>query len=470
MGPNMPPKRRASKRKAPAKEEETKVEPTVEPVVEETPAVEESAVEVVEEVEDAEPEEEEAEPKKELTDEEKIAELDKLSKAHPFGLLANLAKLSNKHRAVFAIAKNEKPEGADDSFEPSMSLTARFGEIKITVPKVAGDNFKFAKKVGADLLLKEMYGETHELDAETEGVKEANPDMETAQDPEWYKEKKAEYATSCSERVDRIIKRIGKNDKYDDEQKADKIKKFESWRNCNEDLLEYDEIYKIFDHPYYRVMHNALTFPRSKGLKYSTKLFKFEGETEVEIPSAGKGEKRTDEEKEAATVEETTKYKVCITVFKDDAPLIELEHTDETSKLREAKSEAAYKILEKLLMDKVLDRVTRRDLKNKNDRNNQQNRFNNKGRPAKNANQNANQNQAQQNIMQPMQMPMQMPMMNGQNGQMMMMPVMMGPNGPMMMMPPNMMGGQQMGATTGPPPAKKKKNNNKNKNKKQAHE
>merc|ERR1712088_301076 len=105
MGPNMPPKRRASKRKAPAKEEETKVEPTVEPVVEKTPAVEESAVEVVEEEEDAE-------PKKELTDEEKIAELDKLSKAHPFGLLANLAKLSNKHRAVFAIAKNEKPKGA----------------------------------------------------------------------------------------------------------------------------------------------------------------------------------------------------------------------------------------------------------------------------------------------------------------------------------------------------------------------
>jgi len=143
------------------------------PAVDETP-VDEAAVEVVgdqEEADDAE--EEEAEPKKELTDEEKIAELDKLSKAHPFGLLANLAKLSNKHRAVFAIAKNEKPEGADDSFEPSMSLTARFGEIKIVVPKVAGENFKFAKKVGADLLLKEMYGETHELDAESEAVKAA---------------------------------------------------------------------------------------------------------------------------------------------------------------------------------------------------------------------------------------------------------------------------------------------------------
>lgn len=473
----MPAKRRASKRKAPETEkEEVKAEPVAQPVPE--PVVEEP------EVNDDEEEDPEETPEKELTDEEKIAELDKLSKAHPFGLLANLAKLSNKHRAVFQIKKNE---GETDE---SMHLVARFGEIKITVAKVPGENFKFAKKIGSDMILGEIYGDKHELDLETEQVKEANPDIEIAQDAEWYKEKKAEYATSCSERVDRIIKRIQKNDKYDEEAKKQKIEKFETWRICKEDVLDYDEVYRVFDHPYYRVMHNALTYPRNKGLKYETKLFKFEGEKEVEILTAGKGEKRTQEEKDAnaaaaaaENAETLTKFKVCVTVFQNDKPLLELEHTDETNKLREAKSEAAYKILEKLLLDKVISRVTRRELKNRNDRNNMR-QFGNrnmKGRGkggnknqkgnkkgGNKANPNQNKQKQQQNIM-------TQPMMGGMQtmpggGQMMMMPVMMGPNGQMMiasnsgpMMMPNMM---QAGMVTGPPPAKKKKNNKKKNTKK----
>ena len=213
-----------------------------EPVVQEepTPAVEEAVQEEVEEVaeeEDEDNEDDEKEPKKELTDEEKIAELDKLSKAHPFGLLANLAKLSNKHRAVFQIAKNEVEKDAKD-VEPSMSLVARFGEVKISVPNVPGENFKFSRKIGADLLLSELYGDKHEIDLETENIKELNgSNLEVTTDADWYKEKKAEYATSCSERVDRIIKRIQKNDRFDEEAKAKKIEKFETWRNPTEELL-----------------------------------------------------------------------------------------------------------------------------------------------------------------------------------------------------------------------------------------
>jgi hypothetical protein len=162
-------------------------------------------------------------------------------------------------------------------------------------------------------------------------------------------------------KVDKIVEKINKSKHYDDETKAKKIARFEEWRNSNEGLLDYDTIYRVFDHPYYRVMHNALNF--TKGVKYETKLYKYEGDNEIEIP-VGRPKKRTknDTEKseveaekntEESTSEELTKYKVLIKVTKNDVSILELEHVDDTSKLREAKSEAAYKVLEKKIYTRI---------------------------------------------------------------------------------------------------------------------
>lgn len=510
----MPPKRRTTKRKAaqpaePEIVEETVVEEVkeVEPVPEPEP---ETTAEDLDETtaEDGDEEEDEAEPKKPLTAEEKVAQLDRLSKAHPFGLLANLCKLTNKYKPYFNIKKNEAAEGEDkEKFEKSMTVIARFGELKITIPAVAGDNFKFAKKVSADLILHQLYGDDHEMDAETAAIMESGT-VEIGSDPEWYAEKKAIYEKFCNNKVDRIVTRVNANDKYDEEEKKTKIAKFESWRTCTETVLDYDEVYRHFDHPYYRVMHNVLTM--AKGMKYETTLFKYEGENEVEIPLAGKGGKRTHEEREASmeseSAEGTTKFKVCIKVFKDNDVCLELEHVDETSKLREAKSEAAYKILEKLLSDGTIGAVNRRHLRNQNERNNFSGRFGgrgnfrggyrgrgnfrgrggsrggsrggrgnsrgasrgrgqNKGGNRPNPNQSPNK-VAPQQMMQPNY---SMGGMGGMPGQsMMMMPVMMGPNGqmmiasnaqPMMMMPQQQQQVQMTGTAPSKPTRGKKKGN-----------
>jgi len=121
----MPAKRRTTKKKAAAaaapavepKQEtpvvaEVKPEPTPEPVTEEpvTEAVEDTNDDEVDDVENNDAIDEAKVKKEPLTLEEKIALLDKLSKAHPFGLLMNLAKLSNHAKPNFKIEKNKKPE------------------------------------------------------------------------------------------------------------------------------------------------------------------------------------------------------------------------------------------------------------------------------------------------------------------------------------------------------------------------
>ena len=160
----MPAKRRASTRKAAAKpqEEAPKIEETVEEVV---PEVTEEQVEVAEDEEtvaenddqeddnDQDDDNESPEAKETKTIEEKIQDLDKLSKAHPVGLLMSLCKQQNKLRPSYAVTKAEKVEGQ----EPTQTCIARYGELMITIPGIPSDNIKFAKKVAADLILSELY-------------------------------------------------------------------------------------------------------------------------------------------------------------------------------------------------------------------------------------------------------------------------------------------------------------------------
>ena len=345
---------------------------------------------------DAENEEdEEAEdPNKPLTIEDKIERLDQLSKAHPFALIANLAKLSNHYKSYYEITK--KTEGEGDKAEKYMEVVARYGSIKINVGKLAGENFRYAKKIGADLLLHHLYPEDHEIDDQTKEIVEKNqPTTET--DEEWYKEKKEAYEKSASDRVDRILKKVRDNDRYSDEQKKEKTERFEKWRVFDQDLMDYDDVYKVFDNPYFRVMHNAITIPKHKNLSYVLSLQKAEDPNVqsidqvnwIDVPTTGKGEQRSEETK--AFYEELSKnaadenapkpkIRVTINVSKNGLGILELQHAAENNNLKEIKSDAAYKVLEQLLRDGTIDKVSRKELKNTNDkrggRNNQKGRGN----------------------------------------------------------------------------------------------
>lgn len=522
----MPPKRRTTKRKAAAQPvvepevEQNEPEVTTEPTVEETNTEETVTEENVDEEagddeNDEENDGEDEEPNKEkkkkepLTLEEKIAELDKLSKAHPVGLLRNLAKLQNHYKPFFTTTQNKKPEDhpEGEAFEQTMALIARYGNLKVDIKKINGNNFKFARKVGSDIILKHLYGEDHETEKETQDVMNADGNVEYSTDEEWWTEAKEKHEKYTTARIDKIVARINSSEKMDEEKKKERIERVEKWRIMNEELLSYDEIYKIFDHPYYKVLNNALYL--NKQLKYETKLYKYEGDNEIEIaiPKRGGNKRKTDSdeadtdkptqssiiaEEENSAEEKLTKFKVCIKVLKNNECILELEHVDDTTKLREAKSEASYKVLEKLLNDDILPVVNRRHLRSQDrdnrrggrfgNRNNQRNGRNNRGGNQRGGRQNnnrkgnqnnnkgnnktgGNRNQNnQQNIMrsQPQQQMMGNPgMMGGQ--QMMMMPVMMGPNGQMMIaqnaQPMMMSMPQQMNAMSMNSPAQQTKPN-----------
>merc|ERR1712157_284954 len=290
----------------------------------------------------------------------------------------------------------KKTEGEGDKAEKYMEVVARYGSIKINVGKLAGENFRYAKKIGADLLLHHLYPEDHEIDDQTKEILEKNqPTTET--DEEWYKEKKAVYEKSASDRVDRILKKVRDNDRYSDEQKKEKTERFEKWRVFDQDLLDYDDVYKVFDNPYSRVMHNAITMPKHKNLSYVISLQKAEDPNVqsidqvnwIDVPTTGKGEQRSEETK--AFYDELSKHgadenapkpkiRVTINVSKNGLGILELQHAAENNNLKEIKSDAAYKVLEQLLRDGTIDVVTRKQLKNTNDkrggRNNQKGRGN----------------------------------------------------------------------------------------------
>merc|ERR1719210_189983 len=285
-------------------------------------------------------------------------------------------------------------------------------------------------------------------------MENADANIEYGEDKEWAKEAQEKFDTWSNNRVDKIIAKINANDRYDDASKKVKIERYEKWRGAFDGLMAYDDIYKQFDHPYYKVLNNALYANRS--LKYETKLFKFEGDKEVEIAvksTAGKKRKSDDEssqeekpsESDVAKAEENgenlTKFKVGIRVLKNNECILELEHIDDCTKLREAKSEAAYKVLEKLLTEGVINQVDRRHLKdlrmnnsrygnnrfgnhrfgnnrfnNRNNnrfQNNRNNRNNNQKGKKPNPNQNKNNNQQNQQNQQNQMMAQQMMMGGG---------------------------------------------------------
>jgi len=401
--------RRTPAKKAAAPVETTPVEPEVvaevvaeEPVTEEvkdelnTTTEADITADTVDEINEEEEEEEDEDPKKELTIEEKIEQLDQLSKAHPFGLISNLCKLSNHYKSYYEIEK--KTEGEGDKKEKYMQVIARYGATKITIPKIPGDNFRFAKKIGADLLLHHLYADDHEIDDKTKELKEST-EITTETDEEWYKEKKEVHEKYCNARVDKIVKKIRDNDRYSDEDKKTKIEKFETWRKCAENLLEYDEVYKMFDNPYYRVMHNAISYPKNRNLSYVCTVQKAEDPTVktieevnwIDIPITAKGEKRSEATK--AFYEElsknkdegaaTPKIRITIKVSNNDQVILELQHAAENNNLKEIKSDAAYKVLEQLLRDGTIPKVTRKDLRNQNE-NARNGRFNKNGKNGQN--------------------------------------------------------------------------------------
>ena len=383
----MPAKRKTRSKKAAPKKEEVVVEQTVaepEPVVEKTPAEPETVVEETEPVaveettepekpndeemkedtkEDVEAEDEDNEemsvvpeikkPKKsQKTIEEKIAELDGLSKAHPVALALSLSKECNKLSPYFKVqiinpknetvksankdekeAENEEEnkedkketeeDGKEDSKEEKekeseqpkkkakfMSATCQYGTLKMTIPFIEGTNIKFANKTAADLLLKHFYSEEHELDETTEKVQEANLqedgvtsnikiELDDEETKERYEKKKEAHEKFLSENVDRMIKSTEKHTVFSEEEKKERIARFEKYRKTVEDKLpSYDDIYKDYDNIYFRVLNNCLNSIPHLGYKVDIKRIDEDGtETQVDFKKTNKENEKNAEGK-----------------------------------------------------------------------------------------------------------------------------------------------------------------------------
>ena len=247
----MPAKRRVSARKAPAKKPEPVEEPVVEEPVQETEEVDLNETENIEEaIDEVNADEEEDDDndkkasKKELTIEEKIEQLDQLSKAHPFGLLMSMCKLQNKLRPAFAVKNATKDEAEGDAIKSpkELSCVARYGDIKITIPKIDSSNLKFAKKVGADLLLSEMYGDDHEMEEDSQKIKNEGG-IEVTKDEEWYSERKEKLENMMGSKVDRMAAKINENKNYDDDEKARRLERIEKFRKTKgSSLLLYSSL------------------------------------------------------------------------------------------------------------------------------------------------------------------------------------------------------------------------------------
>lgn len=319
------------------------------------------------------------------TIDEKIAILDSLSKAHPPSLLHNLANLSNivRPRVYSKVVKTLDPENKEDKAENHMSATITYKDVKMSISKIPGSNLKFASKVAYDLMLAELYGEGHELYEETEAVKELEgQEISVEADPEGYATRQGKYEKLKEKKINKMIKKIENDDKLDDETKAGKIERYQSFKKAKDELLDYDIIYKTFDDVYYRVMHNCVKNRRNSNLGYETKISKItENGEETDIDVKGRQNEKADDTANDPSENEaqTASYKVKITVTKNEQQLFELEEIQRDSTLKGARSEAAYKVVEYLLKNEIIDRISRNDLGRTEKLRRQQNRNQRRG-------------------------------------------------------------------------------------------
>lgn len=335
-------------------------------------------------------------------DEYTIEDLDKLAKAHPYGLLVNISRVCNdvapkfdvvevssqeKENEIAGVDKKEEMD-TEEKFEPYMVFTGNFRNIELHLPKVAGDNQKFAVKVGCDLILQKLYGTDHDLDDHTTAVLESTT-PEWSENEEWYTSAKETFDEKVAKNVEKIIGRIEKSKRWTDEEKEKRYERFNAWKVRREDLPNYDEIYKLFDNPYFRVLHNCIR--RERELKYTFDAVRiFPDGTEKEIRSRNRRYPKKEEDKEdddedtkeedsaenadesAADIDNAEKYKdskvkVSIKVTKDDEVVAESENVNEEGRISECKSDAAYGCLEKLLTDKVVKKLYRSYIKSAHD-------------------------------------------------------------------------------------------------------
>lgn len=322
--------------------------------------------------------------RKEMKIDEKLEALDGLSKASPSGLLAQLALLSNKAKPEYVTKIEKDPETS----KFSINLTARYCDLKVTVPKIPGKSEKFARRVGADLILEEIYnkdcdthseqtkedgdnssGLIHELDPHTEQIKEDCPGIEISRDHGWYVEKEKEAQKLRDKKVDRMLNRLQVNDKLSEEERAKRTAKFEAWRNPIQHNLDYDDVYRKFDHPYFRVLCNVI---RRVGWRMKCKITKTVNGVQVEVGK--KGEKRTkakeedNESSEHSISEEGSRgqilpYVVNLSILDRSGKSIKKDtcYNRETETIKEAKSEAAYNVLKEMLVSGELRYVGKLD-------------------------------------------------------------------------------------------------------------
>ena len=100
-----------------------------------------------------------------------------------------------------------------------MNLVARYCELKVTVPRIPGRSEKFARRVGADLILSRLYGEAHTMDHETEVIQKEFTGITYEVDREWYEEKEKEAQKVRDKKVDRMVNRLDMNEKLPAEEK-----------------------------------------------------------------------------------------------------------------------------------------------------------------------------------------------------------------------------------------------------------
>jgi len=389
--------------------------------------------------------------------------LDSLGRAHPYALMKELAKHQNK--IVGSLQIEEKTEDG----KKFSSMEYHFGTMCITIPKVENDNRKFLMKIATDLALKKFYPEAHELDLETEKIIEGT-EVEYSTDEDWKHPRQEKFDAALKKMVDSKIANAKKEDGISEEELNSRIARYESLKVPNDEVPEYDEIYKPYDNPYFTVFNNVVIRKR-KELSYDCKIFKIIGDTETQIAFSKRVNDKAEENEKLEVLEgshkeylEGVKFKIALKIFKKDEPeepIISIEHTDDSGSLYEAKSEAAYQMLEKMLEKNLIERLHRGLLQNdrnrergrpsfyfrngrkiyrnhsrfnssrrngkfsnRNNRKSNQNKGNNRNNKTnvKN-NRNGKQNGQSNVVMQPMM----------QQQPMMMMPVVMGPNGQYMM-------------------------------------
>jgi len=438
-------------------------------VVEEVEEVKEEEVlveDTTETVEDdsqengAEANDEEEEEHIKLTPEEK---LERIGNVSPCLLFQRLCEKANHPQAYFNYDTQETAK--------TMACEVHFmGEV-IKVEGIAYRSWRSritkAKNVAADLFLKHLYGDEHELDSR---IGEDHTSA-ISEDAEWWEAKKVTHLKRQTERSERIVKKIEANDDMTEEKKVEQTARVEGWKVMSDELPSYDELHSQYDHPYGPILARSC---RNAEIKFVRAITKTSGGTAEEMDARWKIPRNI-------SAEEGVEWKVRIDIKGEDGADDLMAYEAESEDLHEACSTAAYSCLQQLLEEGHVKRLIKSNSElarlnpnmkvrtggrfgNKTGGRGQQNNRNGRNNKQTGKQKNADKLAADQAVKQQKQMAKQMqkmmggmamPGMQGGGQQMMMMPVMMNAQGQMVIM------GQPPVANK--PTGKNKKRNNKRK-------